>query len=335
MPGGSVRIRATGAGPDRRAGFAGLMICGSVWSCPVCSAKILFHRQGEVEAALAAWSARGGRLAMVTLTMRHDRGQSLSLLWDALSAAWRAVVTGRAWARARKDFDVGGYVRAVEVTHGAAGWHVHVHVGVFIRRDVTGREVDDLGCAMFQPWRASLLRSGLAAPLARHGGLDAVLWDGRSQVLSTYFTKNTYSADASSAALELARGDLKAARAGNRTPFRILSDVAAYGLADDVALWQEWERASKGRRQMTWSKGLRQELALDAEATDDELAALEEGTADDDLVEIPAAAWRFVCRSGMRALLVEIAESDETGHALRRYLAGRGIEYRDVGAFVG
>jgi hypothetical protein len=335
LPDGSARVRASGSGDDRRAGFAGLSTCGSVWACPVCAEKVLAGRQDDLSTALRTWSDRGGSVAFVTLTMRHRQGQSLRQLWDALAKAWNTATKGRPWLAAKERYGIAGFVRVVETTHGANGWHVHVHVAFFLDGPTTAADVDALGCELFQPWRAALVRAGLDAPLARSGGLDAKLWDGRSDVMADYFTKNNYSSDETRAALELARGDIKQARSGNRTPFRILSDVAAFGLADDVDLWHEWERASKGRRQMTWSRGLRALLALGAEATDEELAEEEVGSADDDLVEIPAEGVRMIAAYGLHAAILDAAEADDTGNVLRAYLLMRGVPWTDVRTKVG
>jgi hypothetical protein len=340
-----VRIRATGAGLDRRAGFAGLASCGSVWACPVCSAKILATRQDELSRALGGWTAGGGRIALVTLTMRHRQGQALADLWDALSYAWQKVVGGRPWQRLAAAYgtpvpvrragklstdDRLPYVRVVETTQGANGWHVHAHVALFLPAGVTVDQVDDIGGTMYAAWSRALDRRGLATS---REAFDCKLWTSRDVDvrLADYFAKMTYApGDADRAAMELTRGDLKTARAGNRTPFRILSDVLAFGLVDDVALWHEWERASKGRRQLTWSAGLRSMLLDDDERSDEEVAAEELGTADDDLVELPAAGWRMVARNGLDDLLLDVAEDDDTGEALRRYLTARGVPFVEV-----
>jgi hypothetical protein len=42
---------------------------------------------------------------------------------------------------------------------------------------------------------------------------------------------------------------------GGRSPFKILTDGLATGADDDLDLWAEWEQASFGRRQLTWSLG--------------------------------------------------------------------------------
>jgi len=332
LPGGAVRVRATGTGSDRRAGFAGLATCGSVWSCPVCSAKILGHRKAELEQGITSWTSAGNSLALLTLTMRHRKGQSLRSLWDGVSTAWRAVVTSGSWKRAAKSLGVAGYVRVTEVTQGENGWHVHLHLGLFLDGQAGTDTAAALEAAAFSGWSRSLVRQGFEAP-HRGVGVDCKLWrlggDGR---LWEYFTKGQYDDGATRAALELARGDIKEARGGNRTPFRILSDISAFGLADDVALWQEWERESKGRRNMIWSRGLRDLLAIGQELTDEELAAQELGTADDDLVELDAASFAYVARNGFRFMLLELAEVDDGGRQLRAYLDARGIPWTDCRA---
>ena len=118
LPGGVVSVKGQGAGVERRAGFGGLTSCGSVWCCPVCAAKIAGERQDEIAAAVRAWQAVGGTVAMVTLTNRHRRGQSLRSLWDGNTKGWHAVTSGASWVRNCERYGVVGWLRVVEVTVG-------------------------------------------------------------------------------------------------------------------------------------------------------------------------------------------------------------------------
>ncbi len=79
------------------------------------------------------------------------------------------------------------------------------------------------------------------------------------------------------AAAEIACGASKTARSGNLTPMAILRRFAQDGDADDLERWHEWEAASRGRQQMTYSRGLRARLRLLTQEPDNALAA----TADD------------------------------------------------------
>jgi hypothetical protein len=331
-----VTVRQGGAG----SGFGGLSTCGSVWSCPFCSAKISAQRSTEVTTALARWltplqgphcdeSSRGNNcghhscaelvparsLALVTLTMRHHKGQSLAELWDALSAAWRAIVQSRTWKTISGPYgQVGGYLRVTEVTHGANGWHVHLHVVLFLRGEHSALTVAGLGMRMFSIWQAALVRSGLDAPGAHLGGVDSrVITDPRK--LGPYLAKAVYGENADTAAVrragaEVAGGVFKGGRLGNRTPFQLLASLLRGGDGpDDLSLWWEWEKASKGRRQVLWSRHLRADLGIGAERTDEELAAdADEGAA---VAEISRAGWSRVCKiRGGHSLILDTLDRD-------------------------
>jgi len=352
VAGGGVTIRASGSGGDRRAGFAGLSTCGSVWSCPVCSAKVLAHRADELGRALGAWSQSGGRVVMVTLTMRHRAWQRLSSLWDAVGYAWGSVTSGAAWEDLQAAHGVLqertvtrgsrkgqivieprlGWVRVVEVTNGANGWHVHVHAALLVDDTVTAEQADQIGCAMFQRWRDALVRKGFEAPLARSGGLDVKVWNGETGVLGDYFAKNTYTgssekAGCSDAALEIAGGAFKKGRGENRTPFQVLADVVGLGDAEDLALWHEWEAASRGRRQMTWSVGLRDRLLPDeADLTDEQIA--EQDAGGDDLVRLTSPGLRRLVGLRVHRQVLDAAEHDDGGAQLRRVLDAYGIGWK-------
>jgi hypothetical protein len=253
--------------------FAGLECCGSIWSCPVCSAKILAGRAEELTAALDQAHALGLQVAMVTLTMRHGRGDSLERCWDALSDAW-AYASGRSSGvrRAKDAAGFVGFVRRVESTWGErSGWHAHVHALVFVDPAEATSTVTDLGLAMYAAWESRLARAGLT-PLRDLGGLNVrelTLAAAREEI-GRYVSKGAYTAT-ESAALELA-GAGKLGRRGNLTPWGIL-DAARQGDRRARALWAEWEETSLGRRALTWSVGLRDLLALPDEQDDDGLVA--------------------------------------------------------------
>jgi hypothetical protein len=86
-------------------------------------------------------------------------------------------------------------------------------------------------------------------------------------------------------AAELVRGDVKLARgARGRTPF----DLAALAIAGDERSrlrWLEYERATKGRRCLTWTHGLQERLA---ELCGEELQELDDQELNDQLAELEA-----------------------------------------------
>jgi hypothetical protein len=66
----------------RRAGFEGLVTCGSVWMCPVCAGKVASRRAEELATVLDTVHAGGGSAFMLTLTIRHTAGDRLGLTRD-------------------------------------------------------------------------------------------------------------------------------------------------------------------------------------------------------------------------------------------------------------
>lgn len=268
---------------EHGASFGGVATCGSVWSCPVCSAKILRTRQEEVRAAVAAHlgdPALGRQLAMATFTIRHRKSDPLSALWNAVSRAWAAVTSGKLWQGERDRYGLAGWLRVVEVTEGRHGWHVHVHALLFLDRAdtpaglLTPRELDAWAGSMFGRWSRAVQRLGLAAPLPR--AQEVHLVQGDAEPLAAYFTKATDLGVAQAVAVEFTRSASKSGRAAtSRTAWGILDGVMS-GDVEELRRWHEYERASRGRRQMTWSRGLRDRLDLSPELSDDEAAAAED-----------------------------------------------------------
>ena len=163
-----IRLRSV----EQRAHYSGLLTCGSIWCCPICSEKMLAGRVDELLAAIEAWVSRGGAVAMVTLTMRHRHGQALGALCDGLSDAW-AAASGRNSRALRAELaDVAGWVRRVECTLGRDGWHLHVHALLFLApSEVPGeaasrsaRSLTQTGRSMFAAWSSRLVARGFEAP---------------------------------------------------------------------------------------------------------------------------------------------------------------------------
>lgn len=347
-----VTVKASGKGIERRAGFGQLQVCGSVWSCPVCSARINTVRSADIATAVSAWHTPtvygpqrkngpsihhpGGRIVFLTLTMRHKRGQELDDLWTrGISAAWGAATSGSGWLNDQQQHGVWvsrvvksgkragetvwnfriGYARVVETTHGSNGWHVHIHALLFVRGDITGKDAMSLADSMYSRWSAALVAAGFDAPIIEHGRDAKLIGPTDSSKLADYFSKNTFAGQqrASNVGFEASGGLGKWAKGSNRTPFQILETICSGedypGFGKDLDRWWAWEKASKGKRQLTWSPWLRGYLALAEEQTDEEIAAEELGG--DIVLSLRAEQYDAVLTAGAHKLLNAVEADDD------------------------
>ena len=125
--------------PERqKAHYSCLQRCGSVWTCPVCAAKISEVRKDEVKMAIDGYRESGGFVSLLTLTVPHHTSTHLKTLLDRLRIATYKLFSGtRAsrsfWLQSSKEH----HIKAFEVTYGLNGWHPHYHVLLFSRCPMT------------------------------------------------------------------------------------------------------------------------------------------------------------------------------------------------------
>jgi len=289
------------------ASVIGVETCSSMWSCPVCSAKIGYGRRDEVVKGLQNWRriSPNNRVLFMTLTFRHNSTQSLEFLWDSLTIAWRKLLQGRGWQRIRNHYGIRSMIRAVEVTHGANGWHVHLHVALLLSGTV---ETDNLQDEIYGRWSYLLADLGLSS-------LPGIGVDIRRSYdesgLGQYMTK---------IAQELTGAALKSGRT-SRTPFAILASLAERTSEDpdrDLALWIEYMTVSKGRHGVVWGTGLRQYLHID-ETTDEQLAHLEPQSIELDSIRVSSRMWTKICIYGKLHTLLHLMV-EEGPLAAERYI---------------
>lgn len=310
--------------PGAPAFLAGVQTCGKLWTCAHCQSVAASRRAIEVQGAIDAWQARGGRVALLTMTLRHSLEQPLRESLEALKEAQRRMVRHRAYAEATKVAGLIGKVNAIEVTRGKSGWHPHVHALLFLADDA---DLPSLRDALSKAWQASL--RGLGADATDERGVD--LREGAS--VARYLAK--MSAPEWGLADELARSGSKNGRAGS-VGFWQLVDAAGDRAATPAArhraaeLVREFASATAGLSSMRWSPGLRDKLGLNAPAmTDAEATAPEERGDADVIALVQPADWREVARERAQVAALEAAERggqravDELLHRLRAIHQGR------------
>ena len=314
-------LRISGAEGERIAGLSGLVTCGSAWCCPSCACRIGPKRAEDIRQVIAAIESSGGCAFLLTLTLRHNRSHKLRDTWRALRTGWGRVVSGRRWVAEQEQFGIIGWTAAVEVTHGAAGFHPHLHSLIFLDGPTSREMMAELGGSMFARFERGLAKKGFTA-IADKGGLDVrpVATTGpHGVVLAEYLTK---------VAREITGGRNKEGREGNRSMFQVLADFCETGNADDFDIWAEYEQASHGMKQLTWSKGLRAWARLsEKEQTDEEIAEEDHGS--EDLLALPSETWHAI-RARAEAFLIAAEAGGLEG--AERWLQERGLQYARVAA---
>jgi hypothetical protein len=286
------------------ASFGGLVTCHSVWACPICAAKISERRRVEIQAAMTAWKAQGGSVVLLTLTHGHGPWDPLSGLLRGEDQALKRFFGCRQGVDLMSALGRVGHIRAWEVTHGrlravSNGWHPHFHILLFLRSSHHDLEwAEDWA---FRIWHNACRLSGLSLPSRSHG---VKLEDGSRA--AAYVSKMGLEDPPSAWGLdaEMTKGHIKRARDGE-TPFDFLRACLAGEDPQARALFREFAGAFKGKKQLVWSRGLRERLGVDL-VTDEELA----GTHEDDaeiLGRLSDQDWRLVLRFDVRGELLELA----------------------------
>jgi hypothetical protein len=253
----------------------GLFRCGQLWGCPVCAATIQAAARRDIrtivklhrEATATRAHPQGGAY-LLTLTMRHSEKMPLGVCREAIQDAWRGMTRGAPWKRLKERMAFIGQVRALEVTHGVNGWHVHIHALLLVAAPWSEARRVQVEDAIFERWAAMLDANGTRAK--RYGVIEPDREHGIDLRLANTMTGD-YLAKLGIAD-EVAGGEGKRGRSGSRTPLQILADYDATRSAEDKKLWREYTREMKGARQVTYSRGLRQLYALPEEQTDIEIA---------------------------------------------------------------
>jgi hypothetical protein len=281
------------------ASYGGLQTCGSVWACPVCAAKISERRRVELQQAIEAWKATGGAVVLLTLTHPHTKDDPLLDLLVAEQKALTRFFDTRSGKALMVNMGRVGHIRAWEVTHGRQreinnGWHPHFHILLFLDRERSRTELKTLECRAFEVWANACRLSGLDKPSREHG---VTIENGSKAAAyaSKWGLEN-----------EMTKGHIKRALAGE-TPFDLLRAVLEDKKDDQArSLFREYAHAFKGKRQLVWSRGLRDLFNLGDASSDEELATTLENDAEL-LGSLDPDQWRAVLKHDFRAELLELA----------------------------
>lgn len=230
--GEAAELWCVGRPGDWRVSWKGVLRCGHIWTCPVCSERLRLERLQKI---LGALEVLRGRWQMVTLTLRHAHSDRLAELLPVLSGAWRYTRQRGSVQRIFRE-KVTASVRALEITRGANGWHPHLHV--LLRTEEWG---DVSRETLSRTWFDAVInasRHGRFAPDDSHG----VVWS--APINADIDAKRA--AYLAKLGVEIA-GSGKQGRGGSLSTWQIASR-AARGDRQASLWWTEYAQAVKGKR---------------------------------------------------------------------------------------
>lgn len=297
-----------------KAYYHGLMTCGSIWTCPICAAKISERRRQELKDAIQVSQQKDLRAHFVTLTFPHGISDDLNDILSKMSQAFKRLSAGK--YRVKKllsdlnpDFSIEGFIRAIEVTHGKNGFHPHIHMIVFTN-SVT--KSSDLLTVYGTAWERACVLAGLPAPSREHG---CTVQDGSrvAEYVSKWGIED-----------EMTKSNAKIGKTKGLSPWGLLRCVLD---GDDVDyppkkagdLFRVYAKAFAGRRQLYWSNGLRARLELSKEVTDQEIADRQEDDRASILATLSTQQWKAIRSQKMESVLLDVAEKQP--HLVTSFIA--------------
>lgn len=291
--------------------YSGVQVCGSIWGCPICAAKISERRRQEVEQSVD-WAYQSSlQPMMITLTFPHQRTDDLGGLLDKQREALRRLRKGRVWDLAKQRWQFQGLVRALEITHSERnGWHPHTHELWFVSADTTA---GDVKTTVLKRWKRICIDVGLLDPENEQSfrafdvrSVDVKGWVSAGEYLAKADDANHWGADR-----EMAKASSKGTKGGKRAgrhPFRLLSE-SLDGNERAGRLYVDFiQKVTERRvRALFFSPGLKKRIGID-DHSDEELAEEQRDEAIA-LGQLEGDDWRLIRRLGQQAPVLDAAEA--------------------------
>jgi len=284
--------------------YGNLIVCGSVWQCPICATKITEHRRAEILQGVEIAKSRGAGVLLLTFTVPHYANQKLKVVLDGISKAKYLMQNRKPWKRLMSALMRIGDIRTLEVTYGVNGWHPHFHVLLFTGMPVTHESLPALQESILAQWKSACETAGLPEPNEHGVSVD----DGRK--MASYVSKWGIEH-------EMTKGHLKKGKKDSLHPFDLLRWYLKEKDPLAKKLFQEYAQGFKGKKQLLWSRGLRNLLALAAEKTDLEIAE----SIDEESVlfaELSLNVWWAILKHNKRAEVLEVCRKGKD--ALHDYI---------------
>lgn len=307
--------------------YHNLQYCGSVWVCPDCSYKISQERKKELADAMKGCRDKGLHVAMLTLTVPHYLGDDLKTLLKKMSKAKHSLWTNRNSREYFADqFSMLGHITATEVKYSDNnGFHPHFHILCFLDKQYAKEDLEIIESELYEYWAEKCVKSGLGKP-NRRNGIDLKMGSNNEDMLADYISKWGMAEEMTQAHLKVGKKNMQ-----SLTMWEVLELAQMESSTKDKYsyIFKTYADSFKGRRQLFWSKGLKELLKIEVKDDEEIANAEEENTEIYDAMFLSPQDWWAICYHKIRAEFLELVESDfkENGiqtdlKSVREFLSG-------------
>jgi len=291
------------------------MRCSSPSTCVVCSSRIAKARGVWLAQVFSNALSMGYEVSMLTLTVRHKKGNSLEQLLKAMEQAYTNVQGSTSYKILRKEYGA-DFVRVLEITHGKNGFHPHYHIAIIHK---PGFDFEVLRSDMERTWLTHIERQGLLSPIANKA--VHIVTNASNEQRAWYLTKAC-----GMSSLEVSNGRYKTAQGDNLGIWQIHGQAVA-GNLDAKYIWHAYEKAIYKKRLFTMSKGMSDKYGVlwrsDVELASDEVLDLEglPSEISDNLQKVSPSikfvgalspySWKQICEKRLNGALYDLLRTVE------------------------
>ena len=283
----------------------GLVRCGRVWTCPVCAASIQEQRRVEIGKAVTWAYTNGLKAIMVTFTHPHNR-DNLFKLKDTLKRKGKVLSdlrTTRAWKQL-KDSTYEGFIRSLEVTIGANGWHVHTHELLFVDRSA---DAEKILAPIKKRYKELCIKHGLldGSDQAKIEAFNSHAVDVMDNATCSAYLAKTEASSTWGVDAEMAKANRKTGRAQRtKNVYTLIENRSPF----NDRLWLEYTKAMHRQKQLQWSVGLKDKVGID-DVQDDEIIS-NESSEMDVLGVLTPKQWDYIAKHKEQANVLNLLDSE-------------------------
>lgn len=165
---------------ERSFAYAWVKKCESPLLCFVDAPKIRAHRAQEIQDACRRMLEAGYQFLFWTFTAPHDLETDPDFQIKQFNFAMRVFKSGRAYNDFKAKYGIEFQISAIEMTddgptvHKKTGVHYHQHVIVFLTREISGLESEEMYRWMSERWFECLKRVSICTDEKRRDALHNI-----------------------------------------------------------------------------------------------------------------------------------------------------------------